>query len=161
MAEQQSWRAIVASSLDWEQAHINLHNAVAGLAPEQRGQQAPGLPHTIWQLVEHIRLAAEDLLAFCVGENYHEPTWPDDYWPTQLAPANDAQWNESLDAIRRANEGLATLTMDESVDLTAKIPHGTGQTYLRTILVAVDHTHHHVAQIIDVRRVLGAWPPPK
>jgi len=28
-------------------------------------------------------------------------------------------------------------------------------------LSAVDHTHHHCAQVIDVRRVLGVWPPAK
>ena len=161
MAEQQSWRAIVASSLDWEQAHINLHNAVANLEPALRGKPAPGLPHTVWQLVDHIRRTLHDLLEFCASENYHEPKWPDDYWPPNTAPANDAEWTGALDAIRRDNEALAKFTMDESHDLTAKIPHGTGQTYLRTVLVAVDHTHHHVAQIIDVRRVLGVWPPSK
>ena len=41
--------------------------------------------------------------------------------------------------------------------LTERIPHGTGQTYLRTVLVAVDHTSYHVGQIVAVRRLLGAW----
>jgi hypothetical protein len=44
------------------------------------------------------------------------------------------------------------------VDLTAAIPHGTGQTYLRSVLVALDHTSYHVGQIVDVRRLIGAWP---
>ena len=30
---------------------------------------------------------------------------------------------------------------------------------LRTVLVAVDHASYHVAQIITVRQLIGAWPP--
>jgi hypothetical protein len=46
---------------------------------------------------------------------------------------------------------------DSSVDLTARIPHGTGQIYLREILLAIDHAAYHVGQLIVVRRLLGAW----
>ena len=42
-------------------------------------------------------------------------------------------------------------------DLFATIPHGSGQTYIREILLVADHTAHHVGQIIVVRRLLGAW----
>jgi hypothetical protein len=56
---------------------------------------------------------------------------------------------------------IERFTNDSKVDLTTKIPKGTGQTYLRTILVAVDHASYHLAQIVTVRQLLGAWPPPK
>jgi hypothetical protein len=46
------------------------------------------------------------------------------------------------------------------VDPAARIPWGEGQTYLRTILVALDHTAYHVGQLVAVRRLLDAWPPP-
>jgi uncharacterized damage-inducible protein DinB len=47
---------------------------------------------------------------------------------------------------------------DPDIDLTARVPHGTGQTYLREILIVIDHTSYHVGQLIAVRRLLGAWP---
>jgi len=53
---------------------------------------------------------------------------------------------------------LARFTTETDIDLTSKIPHGKGQTYLRTILLAVDHASYHVGQIVSVRRLLGAWP---
>jgi uncharacterized damage-inducible protein DinB len=56
---------------------------------------------------------------------------------------------------------LERFTTESKLDLTTKIPKGTGQTYLRTILVAVDHAAYHLAQIVTVRQLLGAWPPPK
>jgi uncharacterized damage-inducible protein DinB len=153
------WRRIVASSLDWEQAHAKLDSVIDKLPSEQRGRRPDGLAHSIWELVDHIRRTQHDLLEFCVNPRYHEPKWPDDYWPPSPAPASDAEWNNALADIHRETALFAEFTIEPERDLTAKIPHGTGQTYLRTILVAVDHTAHHVGQIIDVRRLLGVWPP--
>jgi uncharacterized damage-inducible protein DinB len=152
-----AWAEIVASSLTWEQAHLTLDNAVKGLPPSLRGARPPGYPHSVWELVEHIRLTQRDLLSFCADPNYHEPKWPDDYWPANPAPATDAAWDESLAAIRADAEALARFTREHSATLTGRIPHGTGQTYLRTVLVAMDHASYHTGQIVAVRRLLNAW----
>jgi uncharacterized damage-inducible protein DinB len=152
-----SWREIVASSLDWEQAHAGLERAVNGLAPDLRGRRPDNFPHSVWELVEHIRITQHDLLDFCTNPKYHEPHWPDDYWPSSREPRDDAEWTKSLRAIARDRDALKKFTIETDVDLTSRIPHGTGQTYLRTVLVAVDHMAYHVGQIIAVRRLLGAW----
>lgn len=155
-----TWQEIVASSLDWDQAHVSLDNAIAGLAPEGRARRPAGYPHSVWQLLEHIRLAQHDLLEFCINPNYsHDLTWPDDYWPKDPAPPSDEAWGASIEEIKRDRAQLARFTTDGAVDLTAAIPKGTGQTYLRTVIVAVDHAAYHVAQIVDVRRLNGDWAP--
>ncbi len=160
MSPNASWQQIVASSLDWDQAHTKLDDALKGLRPSDRGRRPDGTPHSVWQLLEHIRIAQHDLLDFCVNEHYkHEIEWPEGYWPRDPAPPTGSSWDECIAAISADREGLARLTMEGSVDLTSKIPHGTGQTYLRTILVAVDHTAYHLGQIVMVRRLLGSWPP--
>jgi uncharacterized damage-inducible protein DinB len=161
MAAHPDWRAIVASSLDWEQAHVRLDGAVAGLDPKLRGRRPDGLPHSVWELLDHIRRTQRDLLDFMTAQNYHEAKWPEDYWPPTPAPPSDAAWDECLAAIKRDTDALARFTTATQLDLTSKIPHGTGQTYLRTVLVAVDHTAYHVGQIVSVRRLLGAWPAAK
>ena len=158
MTSNDSWQHIVASSLDWEQAHASLESAVRDLSPELRGKRADNFPHSVWELVEHIRLTQHDLLEFCCNPNYHEPKWPDGYWPSSPAPVSESAWAECLAGIRHDTEAFKRFTMEAGRDLTAKIPHGTGQTYLRTVLVAVDHTSYHVGQIVAVRRLLGAWP---
>ena len=157
MSTGNDWRTIVGSALDWEQAHVRLDKAVEGLAPDQRGRRPRGAPHSVWELVEHIRLAQRDLFAFCRSTAYEAPVGPDDYWPAERAPADDKAWANSLGTIRKDRKAFERWIIESDVDLTAKIPHGTGQTYLRTILVAVDHTAYHVGQIVIVRRLLGAW----
>jgi uncharacterized damage-inducible protein DinB len=158
MASDERWRQIVASSLDWEQAHASLDSALAGLSADLRGKRPTGFPHSVWELTDHIRRTQRDLLDFCQNPHYEELEWPDDYWPATAAPATDSAWTETIDAIHADTKALAEFTKSASIDLTEKIPRGTGQTYLRTVLVAVDHMSYHVGQIIAVRRLLGAWP---
>src|SRR6478609_9483036 len=152
------WQSIVASSLDWDQAHATLDVALKGLAKADRGKRPDNYPHSVWELVEHIRIAQADLLDFLRNPEYvHELKWPDDYWPTTPEPPSDSAWRKSLEKLATDREALANFTTKTRIDLTKKIPHGTGQTYLRTILVATDHAAYHIGQIVAVRRLLGAW----
>jgi len=159
MAAQEDWRRIVALALDWEQAHANLDSAINGLPTHLRGRRPDNFPHSAWELLDHIRRTQRDLLEFCRNPQYEELKWPDDYWPPADVAPTDTAWRDTVDAIHRDTAALAAFTIEDGRDLTAKIPHGTGQTYLRTVLVAVDHTSYHVGQIIAVRRLLDAWPP--
>ena len=155
----EDWRAIVASSLDWEQGHTTLEKAVKDLAPALRAQRPPNYPHSVWELLDHIRITQHDLLDFCQNPDYEEKlAWPHDYWPPTPAPPSADAWDKSIADYRRDREALARFTTEPKIDLTAKIPRGPGQTYLRTILVAVDHASYHVGQIVSVRRLLGEWP---
>jgi len=155
-----NWKAIVASSLDWEQAHVSLEHALKGLPAKLRTSRPEGFEHSVWDLVEHMRLAQYDLLDFLTNAHYEEKLkWPDDYWPRPGARLTAKQWNSSLDQIRRDTQAIAQFTTRYRGDLTERIPHGTGQTYLRTVLVALVHNSYHTAQIVDVRRALGSWPP--
>jgi uncharacterized damage-inducible protein DinB len=162
LSNKEDWRAIVASSLNWEQAHATLENALRGLPPELRGKRPNGFPHSAWELLEHIRITQHDLLDFVQDPEYVEKLkWPDGYWPPSTAPTGDKAWNESVSGWKKDRMALERFTTDSKLDLTTKIPRGTGQTYLRTVLVAVTHASYHLAQIITVRQLLGAWPPPK
>lgn len=152
------WRAIIASSIDWREAHATFDDAVAGLSVEIRGSRPEHYPHSAWELVEHIRLAQADLIAFMQNASYAAPKWPDDYWPTDPAPSTATAWDASVAAVRHDRDELKAIATRPTLDLTAKIPWGDGQTYLRTILVAIDHTAYHVGQLIALRLMLGAWP---
>jgi len=147
----------VARLLDWEDAHVGFDKAVDGIPVDKRGARAAGFDHSPWQLVEHMRLAQEDILDFCVKANdEHNLKWPDDYWP-DVTPPSDATWKESIVSFTRSREQMKALARDVN-DLTATVPTGKGnQTYLRAILLVADHTAYHVGQLVVVRRALGIW----
>jgi hypothetical protein len=145
--------------LDWEDAHVGFDKAIAGIPPDKRGARAPGFEHSPWQLLQHLRLAQEDILDFCVNQAYeHTMQWPDDYWPKDPAPPNDRAWTDSIAAFGRTIDAMKRLALDVK-DLTATVPTGKGaQTYLRAILLSADHTAYHVGQLIAVRKALEIWP---
>jgi hypothetical protein len=152
------WRVIVASGLAWQEAHAPIEAAAAGLPAELRGRRPENLPYSPWELVEHIRRTQADLVEFMVNATYNAPAWPEDYWPAGPVPLTEEAWEDTLASIKRDRERLQALALRSDFDLTSRIPWGEGQTYLRTILVALDHTAYHVGQLITVRRLLGAWP---
>ncbi len=140
--------------LDWEDAHISFDHAVGGIDAKLRGVTPPGLPHSPWQLLEHLRRCQFDILDFCRNAKYVERSM-DEYWPPSAAPPSAKAWEESIAAFRRDREDLKRLAAE--ADLFARIPHGSGQTYLRELLLVADHNAYHLAQIVDARRALGDW----
>ena len=147
----------LARLLDWTEAHAGFDKAVTGLPFEQQGRVPPGFEHSAWQLLEHMRIAQEDILDFSVNANYAHKKWPDDYWPKNPAPPDANAWDRSIAAYRADRARMQALARDPNIDLAAKIPHGDGQTYLREILLIADHGAYHVGQLVSLRRALGHW----
>jgi uncharacterized damage-inducible protein DinB len=142
--------------LDWEDAHAGFDAAVEGIPPDIRGIQPDGLPYSLWQLLEHMRICQRDILDFSRDPNYREMKF-EEYWPTTVAPPTEQAWDNSIASFHADLESLKQLAMDKSIDLFAAIPHGTGQTYLRELLLVADHNVYHLGQLVAVRRLLGNW----
>jgi uncharacterized damage-inducible protein DinB len=136
-------------------AHATLKDALADVPTDIRGQKPYGLPYSIWQLAEHIRIAQWDMLEFSKDGSHQSPKWPDDYWPKESAPANDEAWHKTIEQINTDCEEFITLL--KSGDIYKTIPHGDGQSILREALQIADHNAYHTAEIIVLRRLLGAW----
>jgi hypothetical protein len=143
--------------LGWEDAHVGFDNAVDGIPAELRGTRPSNLPYSPWQLIEHVRMTQHDILEFCRNPKYKELKWPDDYWPASDAPPSATAWDESIRMFRQDRKALQQLAADPAVDLTARIPHGDGQTYVRELILAADHAAYHLGELIVVRRLLGIW----
>ncbi len=149
-------RSHLQKILDWEDAHIGFDNAVKGIPPELRGVQPQGLPYSPWQILEHIRICQYDILDFCRNPGYRELQM-EEYWPKTAAPPTPEAWAESIVAFRKDRDALKELASDPRIDLFAEISHGSGQTYLRELLLVSDHNAYHIADIVAQRRILGVW----
>jgi DinB family protein len=152
-----SIREHLVKLLSWEDAHVGFDAAVADLPAKLRGTAPVGLPYSPWQLIEHLRITQHDILDFCRNPGYREMSWPDDYWPKAPAPPSPSAYNASIEQFQRDRSDLEALARDPGIDLEARIPHGSGQTYLRELLLATDHCAYHLGELIVVRRLLGAW----
>jgi len=147
----------IAAMLRWEDAHAGIDRVAEGVPQDRWAAGAAGLPHTLWQLLEHIRLAQHDILDFCRNPGYRELRWPEDYWPPAGQTPSGEDVAATLAALRRDRDDLIAMALEPKIDLFARIPHGTGQTYLRELLLVADHTSYHLGQMVLVRRALGIW----
>ncbi len=155
--EQQALRRQVAKSLGWGDAHVDWPEALAGLPPQLRGVRPEGAPHSVWELLEHVRIAQWDILEFSRNAKHVSPEFPEGYWPNSAVPPSPAAWTKSVKAFFRDRKTFQQLVSNPKTDLLLRIPHGSGQTILREILLAADHNSYHLGQFILLRRLLGAW----
>jgi uncharacterized damage-inducible protein DinB len=138
-------------------AHLDWKAAFAGIPPKLRGIRPEGLPHSVWELLEHMRIAQWDILEFSRNPKHVSPAWPAGCWPESPEPPNPNAWEKSLKVFARDLDAMKKLAASSKTDLFARIPHGTGQTILREALLVADHNAYHLGQVLVLRRLLGAW----
>jgi len=138
-------------------AHAKFEDVIKDLPTTLRGQKPANFPHSAWMLLEHLRIAQWDILEFSRNKKHASPKWPEGYWPKTEAPPTPDAWTKSVDQFQADLKAMEDLINNPKTDLFAKIPWGDGQTILREALLIADHNSHHLGQLIDVRRLLGAW----
>jgi hypothetical protein len=155
--KEKALREHLVSLLSGRGAHVDWKASFTGIAPKLRGVRPDGLPYSLWELLEHMRIAQRDILEFSRDAKHVSPDWPAGYWPSSPAPANAKAWDKSLKSFAKDLEAMKKLVANPKTDLFAKIPHGTGQTILREALLVADHNAYHLGQALTVRRILGNW----
>jgi DinB superfamily len=153
----QSLRQHLHELLKGGDAHAKFDDVIKGFSPKLYGTKPASLPHSPWMLLEHLRLAQWDILEFSRNSRHVSPEWPGGYWPKKEAPPNDGAWDKSVQQFRADLKAMQDLVAAPKTDLFAKIPWGDGQTILREALLVADHNAYHIAQLVDARRLLGAW----
>jgi len=138
-------------------AHATFDAAVKDMPAAQRGQKPKGADHSPWELLEHLRIAQWDILEFSRDAKHKSPDFPSGYWPAEQSPTNEKAWDKSVAAFRSDLKAMVELVKDPSTDLFAKIAHGDGQTILRQAMMTADHNAYHLGQLVQVRKMLGAW----
>ena len=150
-------REHLISALSGRGAHLDWKASFAGIPPKLRGVRADGMPHSLWELLEHMRIAQWDILEFSRDAKHSSPDWPEGYWPKTPALPTAKAWEKSLKLVARDLAAMQKLVANPKTDLFARISHGTGQTILREALLLADHNAYHLGQVVVVRRLLGAW----
>ena len=150
-------RQHVVDLLNGGNAHTTFDDAIQGLPQNFQGTKPPNFPHSPWMLLEHLRIAQWDILEFSRNPKHQSPKWPEGYWPKEAAPPDPQAWTKGITHFRADLKAMQDLIANPKTDLFAKIPWGEGQTILREALLVADHNAYHIAQLVDVRRLLGAW----
>jgi hypothetical protein len=147
-------RKQLLDALRGHQAHIEFSAAVHDFPPELRGVKPAGAPHSAWQLLEHLRIAQNDILEFSRNPKHKSPDWPEGYWPSTEAPPHPDAWKQSVAAFERDAKEFSALVNDPKNDLFQAFPHGEGQTLLRQTLLLASHNSYHLGQLVFVKKIL-------
>ncbi len=159
MTNDDTLRTHLLALLRGGQASMPFDSAVADFPMASINTTIPRGTYTPWHLLEHMRLTQRDILVFMTDPQYQDLTWPDDYWPPREALATPAQWEKTLHDFHTDMAALEAIVQNKDLDLEARIPHGTGQTLLREILLVADHNAYHTGEFAILRQVMGTWPP--
>jgi hypothetical protein len=152
-------RQELIAALKGGNAHARFEDVVANFPARLRSEKA-GLPYSAWQLLEHIRIAQNDILLFSTNQDgsYKELNFPDDYWPEAVAPPSASAWEISVASVLSDRDDMIQLLDDPKHNLVAPFSWGEGQNLLREAILIIDHTSYHVGELLALRRLLGIWP---
>jgi hypothetical protein len=157
MAHLKSLRKQLVYLLTKGGAHATFEDAVKDVPLAARGKVPQGAAHSLWELLEHMRIAQWDILEFSHNAKHKSPKFPKGYWPKTAAPTNAKAWDKSVKEFLADRAAMIELIEDKSTDLFKEIAHGDGQTILREAMLMADHNSYHVGEIVVTRRLLGVW----
>lgn len=158
MAETDRLRPELVALLRGGNAHAKVETVIKGVPYDAINKRVADAPHTLWELVEHLRLSQRDILDFVRDPDYKWPKWPEDYWPPKDSVGSSEDWAGSTQQFLEDLETFVALVESEETEINSPIPHAPDYTVLREVLLAADHNSHHLGQFILVRRLLGCWP---
>ena len=138
--------------LDEGSAFVPPSRAFSDLGAAVACRRVEGAPHTIAEIVAHLRFWQTYTLGLARGEQPSVPVHAAEGWPAAAA--------DGWEALRQAFlEGLSeTKRLAREADLSRLVRGSETLGYELTLHVI--HNAVHIGQIILLRRMLGAWPPP-
>lgn len=149
-------REHLVKSLKGGQAFVLFKKALAGIRPELRNVRPNKELHSIYEELEHMRSAQKDLLDFALDPDWKPPKWPEDFWPQPGRELSDEEWNKTLNGFFKELDRAIRLVKDPKIDLLSDVPQ-TENTYLREIMLIIEHNAYHLGKILDIRKALGNW----
>jgi uncharacterized damage-inducible protein DinB len=149
---------VVLSALSGEGQHVAVIKALDALDADTAGQRPEGSPHSVFQLLQHMIYWQELYLRRLRGDEAAGPAHAEQGWPGAEWPLSGGEWIGTVERFRRgwteANE------MATKRDLSETLPNWGGRPRFEGLLGLASHNSYHIGQVVIVRRMLGAWPPP-
>ncbi len=148
-------KKVIDGALSGKGAHVEVRKAIEGLDWKLAGQRPPGVPHSIFQLLNHIAFWQEWAVKWLDGENPAIPKHASGSWPGGEGPVSSEEWEQ---AVNRLDKALDALT-GRGAELNLMEKRG-GKSRMEMLQTIAAHSSYHIGQLVTVRQMLGVWPPP-
>jgi uncharacterized damage-inducible protein DinB len=150
-------RIMLTTLLEGGEAHVPAETALDKVKSSLRNVRPKENIHSVWENLEHMRIAQKDIIEYMLGPDWESPAWPEEYWPNPDEEVSDEVWNNSVNEFSEYLEKMVKIVNDPEFDLTAPLPHAPHHNYLRQAFLVADHNAYHTGQIIMVRKMLEDW----
>lgn len=154
---------LLRNGLEGRGAHVNTVSALAGLEWAAAGERPESSPYSVWQLLNHMIYWQDFLLARLRGAAPPVPEQAVESWPGGERPNSSDEWAAALSQFQAGlAEALQAAGQDSSAgqDLIAGLATRPEHSRAEAIAQIIGHNSYHLGQIVLLRRMLGAWPPP-
>lgn len=131
--------AAVFTSLDWK---------LAGARPAK-------MPHSIFQLLNHMSYWQDWAVRWLDGLNPPLPRHAPSSWPGRARPGSPKEWDQ---AVRRFRGELTALLRRSRESNLFAAPGSKSR--LEVLHAIASHNSYHAGQVVLIRQSVGAWPPP-
>jgi len=122
------------------------------------GQKPPGAEHSIRRIAAHLVFWQDLYLERLAGAERASPAHDAAGWPGGDAPRDERDWKA---LVARFTDGLArAVAAIDAAPLGLTLPGWGGRTRFAGLNGLAVHNAYHLGQVVELRRMLGAWPPP-
>ncbi|MCX6649445.1 MAG: hypothetical protein NTV61_08700 [Candidatus Bathyarchaeota archaeon] len=151
-----AFREHLVKSLKGGQAFVRYKTALEDIKPGLRGVRPNKSIHSVYEELEHMRLAQKDLLDFALDPDWKPTEWPKGFWPEPGHVPTEEEWKKTLNSFLKDQNRAVKLAKNTDIDLLSMVPQ-TENTYLRELMIIIEHNSYHFGKILDIRKSLGDW----
>jgi len=156
MSTSNSYDEKLASALDKANPVLSFDDVFKDIPFSKIHERPNGLPYSIWELSEHLRIAQHTYLHVGKDAGFKSPKWPDEFWPKKKNPT-EKEWEQCLNEIHSDRREMAALIRENRDQLLDPLDHANGQTLFDLALAAARHSSYHAGEVVVLRRLLGIW----
>jgi uncharacterized damage-inducible protein DinB len=135
---------------------------LSGLSSGEAGVRVSGAPHSVLEIIAHMVYWQSWFLERCAGAGTPPASSASLGWPAVSA----GEWESLRDRFVTGLEQAVEIAADASacarrLDPPIEFPPLANYTVGDAVTHIAIHNTHHLGQIVTLRQIQGAWPPPE
>ena len=140
-------------------AYLAPGKALDGLSAGDAARRVPGVSHTVAEIVAHLSFWQDWFYARCTGDPQPMVASAATGWPAVHADEWSALQSRFVDRLHQL-AALGDGDLSRRLAPPIEFPPLASYTVADALIHVATHNAHHLGQVIVLRQLLGAWPPP-
>ncbi|MFL5559856.1 MAG: DinB family protein [Gemmatimonadaceae bacterium] len=150
--------AVLRDALQGSGQFVDARRVLDALDWQLAGRKPAGAEHSIRRIAAHVVFWQDLYLERLAGAERPSPPHDAAGWPGGDAPRDEREWKA---LVARFADGLSrAMAAIDAAPLGLTLPRWGGRTRFAGLNGIALHNAYHLGQVVVLRRMLGAWPPP-